>query len=160
MAWEIDTIDAVGCVGKAFTLKHIRLPFAHLQILVWRNIDTKSVTFSVLPMSVIEATIVAIELTITIRNALLALTLVSAAFNANASCSVRNRCSVSLIVCVQRIYRPTLLQTSYRTNWSSFTLGLQEYAIILLIYFQSVANSRFSLLRGWLNSIAILLSDA
>ena len=160
MTWEIDTIDAIGCVGKAFTFEYIRLPFAHLKILVRRNIDTKSVAFAVLPMSVIKATIVAIELSITIRNVLLTLTLVSAAFNTNTSWQLIDSCRMSLIVCVQRIHSPTLLQTSYHTNWSSFTLGLQEYATILLIYFQSVANSRFSLLRGWLNSIAILLSDA
>ena len=111
-------------------------------------------------MSVIEATIVAIVLSITIRNILLTLTLISSASNTNALCKVADSSCVGLIVCVQCVYRPTFLQASNQANWCSFTFGLQEYAIVLLIYFQSVANSRFRLLRGSLNSIAILLSNA
>ena len=160
MTWEVDAIDAVSGVSKAFTFEHIRLPFAHLKILVRRNIDTKSVAFAILPVSVIEATVIAIELTITIWNALLALSLISSASNTNTLCKTADSCHVRLIVCVQCVYCPTFLQTSNQANRSSFAFGLQEYAIILLIYFQSVANNRFPLFRGSLNSIAILLSDA
>ena len=96
---KVYAIDTVSVVSEAFALKYVVLPLPYLQKVMWRNIDTKAISLAILPMPIIETTIITIILTISLSlsSSLLA-NVITRRINQSSCWKAKNRMRISLEV--------------------------------------------------------------
>ena len=129
---EVDAVDAVGIVREAFALEDPFLPFAYLQILVRGDIDAEPVAEALLPVSVVEAAVIAVEAAVTVGAAFPCLAVVASAVHTDARRPRKRRSGRMLpVVPLQLVGRLTGTQGRGDTEGCHAVFGLQEHGIPL-----------------------------